>query len=134
VRIARLLSREDFQIDWSLPALQLHRRVMGLHPAAFTHWRDRRLRLHATEPLLASCVDGLTPEAAAWARRLSGQEGCPHRSAGTVLGVEPGVGLVVACGEGALLMRAGQLEGRRAMAGQALLQQLTAEVGDRFGS
>ena len=134
VRIARLLSREDFPIDWSLPALELHRRVMGLYPAAFTHWRGQRFKIHATEPLPADGAEGLTPEAAVWARRLSGQTGSTSAAAGTVLGLEPGVGVVVACGEDALLIRAGQLEGRRAMAEQALLLQLAAEVGERFGS
>jgi methionyl-tRNA formyltransferase len=134
VRIARLLSREDFQIDWSLPALQLHHRVMGLHPGAFTQWRGQRLKLHATEPLLKSCVEGLSPEGAAWARRLAEQGPGPPEPCGTVLAVEPGAGLVVGCGEDAVLIRAGQLEGRRAMAEQALIQQLGAGVGDRLGS
>jgi methionyl-tRNA formyltransferase len=131
VRIARLLRREDFRIDWSLPALQLHRRVMGLHPAAFTHWRGQRLKLHATEPLLEDCADQLTPAAAAWARRLAGQGKRRAEQGGVLLALEPGEGMVVACGEDALLIRAGQLEGRRPAAGQALLQQLAAQVGDR---
>jgi methionyl-tRNA formyltransferase len=79
-------------------------------------------------------VEGLTPEGAAWARRLAEQGLERQEPTGTVLAVEPGVGLVVRCGEDALLIRAGQLEGRRAMAEQALIQQMGAEVGDRLGS
>ncbi len=134
VRIARLLRREDFQIDWGLPALQVHRRVMGLHPGAFTHWRGQRLKLQATEPLLGSCVGELTPEAAALAERFADQEGPRSQPPGTVLALAPGVGVVVSCGEEAVLLRGGQLEGRRAVENQALLQQLGVEVGDRFGS
>jgi hypothetical protein len=52
-----------------------------------------------------------------------------------VLAIVPGVGVVVATGGGeALLVRRAQLEGRTASEGAALVQQLGAKEGDRFGS
>ena len=44
-----------------------------------------------------------------------------------------GVGLVVATGGCPVLISEAQLEGKRAAAGEALIQQLGAAVGERLG-
>ncbi|MGL6134372.1 MAG: methionyl-tRNA formyltransferase [Prochlorococcaceae cyanobacterium] len=130
--LARLLSKEDFAIDWAQPALTIHRRVMGLHPGAHTSWGDQRLRLLATEPLVERLAAQLSPEAAALCRRSWPAAG--KVAAGTVLALEGGVGAVLATGGCPLLLRAGQLAGRTACAAQALLQQLGLQPGDRLGN
>ncbi|MEX1317350.1 MAG: methionyl-tRNA formyltransferase [Synechococcaceae cyanobacterium] len=130
---ARLLSKEDFRIDWRQRALTIHRRVMGLHPGAHTSWDDQRLRLLATEPLVERLADQLSPEAAALCGRpWPGAGACA--GPGTVLALEPGVGAVLATDGCPLLLREGQLAGRAACAGQALLQQLSLRPGDRLGA
>jgi methionyl-tRNA formyltransferase len=129
---ARQLRREDFPIDWAQPSLAIHRRVMGLYPGAHTSWGGRRLKLLASEPLAADLADRLSPAAARLAERWSGRRRA--EAPGTVLEVLPELGLVLATGEGALLLREAQLEGRRRSCGQALLQQLGARQGDRLGT
>jgi len=139
---ARLLTKQDFLIDWHGTALQVHRRVMGLHPGATTTWQGKRLRLLATEPLLPQLADQLSPEGAALAAQWQpspclGDSGArqPGERAGTVLAIVPAAGVVVATGGGeALLVRGAQLEGRTANEGAALVQQLGAREGDRFDS
>jgi methionyl-tRNA formyltransferase len=112
---ARMLNKEDFQVDWSLDALSIHRRVMGLFPGAASSWGGKKIKLLATEPL--------TP--------VAGERAVP---AGTVMQVIDGVGLMVACGgEEPLLLRQAQLEGKEAAQGTRLLQQLGAQPGDRMG-
>ncbi len=131
---ARLLSKPDFQIDWGAPDLAVHRRVMGLYPGAHTSWRGQRLKLLATEPLVRRLADQLSPEGASlavhWGLPVGG---LPPAAPGTVLALAEGTGLVVATGGCPLLIRGAQLEGRRPAAGQALLQQLGARVGERLG-
>jgi len=127
--IARLLHKDDFTLAWSESALAIHRRVMGLYPGAHTRWQGKRLKLLATEPLVIRLQQQLSPEAAALCGRWHPGEALP----GSVLAAEPGLGLVVATGGCPLLLRQGQLEGKGASTGQALLQQLGARVGDRLG-
>jgi len=110
--VARMLTKEDALIDWDASALAIHRRVMGLYPNAHTFWRGKRLKLLASEPQLAR-LEAARP--------------------GTIESIKPGVGLVVACGDGPLLIREAQLEGRTPARGAALIQQLDAEPGDRLG-
>jgi methionyl-tRNA formyltransferase len=133
VTYARLLNRDDYAVAWSEPALAVHRRVMGLWPGAFTSTAGRRLKLLACEPLLPAWSDQLSPEVAALlGRSPSWAASALDRAPGTVLELLDPLGVVVACGEGALLLRQGQLEGRRACEGRSLLQQLNLRPGDQL--
>ena len=127
--LARPLTRDDDLLRWRRSALELHRQVMGLYPGAYTHWRGRRLKLLATEPLLEALADRLSPQAAGLAKTVAARSHGP----GEVCALVEGVGVVVMTGEGALLVREAQLEGRRPSSGTALLAQLRAEPGDRLG-
>jgi len=127
---ARLLQRDDFQIHWNRSALEIHRQVMGLYPGAVSHWRGQRFKVLESEPLRLELADQLSPEARALACQATsdGKRALP----GQVVGLVPGVGLVVATDDGGLLVRRGLLEGRRISGGSLLLDQLQAQVGDRF--
>lgn len=126
---ARLLNKEDFRIDWQASALTIHRRIMGLYPAAYTLWQGKRLKLLASEPLVARLQDQLSPEVRPLLDRWSNGSAAP----GTVLACHPELGLVVATGGCPLLLRQGQLEGRTASAGGVLVQQLGAQITDQLG-
>jgi methionyl-tRNA formyltransferase len=135
---ARMLTKEDFQIDWTRSALAIHRQVMGLYPGATSSWQGKRLKLLATEPLVKRLADVLSPEAATLAQRWGLEPGelslpDPATPAGTVIEVVPEVGLVVATSGCPLLIREAQLEGKAASGGQSLLQQLGAQPGDHLG-
>ncbi len=128
---ARLLTKDDTILDWSAPAMAVHRRVMGLYPGAQTRWRGQRLKLLATEPLVQRFREQLSPEG----RSLADLWGGPQtRKPGTLLDLAEGVGAVVASGGCPMLIRKAQLEGKAAVEGMALLQQLNLRVGDSLGS
>ena len=125
---ARMLDKQDFQLDWSAPALSIHRKVMGLHPGAFTHWQDKRLKVLRTEPLIARLQDQLSAEG----RSLVGQWPTGGHLPGTILAMIEDLGLVVSSSGCPLLIREAQLEGKARSTAPALLQQLKATLGDRF--
>jgi methionyl-tRNA formyltransferase len=129
---ARLLQRDDFEIRWQRSALEIHRQVMGLYPGAVAQWRGQRFKLLATEPLLPELAEQLSPEAQDLLR--SGSIPADPGSPGQVAALVAGLGLVVATGDGALLVRRGLLAGRRVSEGRLLLEQLQAQVGDRFAA
>lgn len=129
VRLARLLRKEDFVVDWSRSALAIHRQVMGLYPGAITTLAGKRLKLLATEPLVARLAEQLSADVRTLALGVAERQGSP----GEVLALVPGVGLVVGTGGCPLLLRSAQLEGKQAASGQPLLQQLGLQPGDRLG-
>ncbi len=133
---ARLLGKADYALDWNTPALGIHRRVMGLHPDAHTQWRGQRLKLLATEPLVSRLETQLSPEGARLAHRWGLQDpvsGHTGKAPGTVLAIAEGTGLVVATAGCPVLIRQAQLEGKRAVSGEALIQQLGARAGEKLG-
>ena len=126
---ARMLEKQDFQLDWSAPALSIHRKVMGLHPGAFTQWQGKRLKVLRTEPLIERLQDQLSPEG----RNLVGQWPTGGHPPGTILAVNEDLGLVVSSSGCPVLIREAQLEGKARSTAPVLLQQLKATPGDRLG-
>ena len=130
VTLARLLDKEDTWIDWSLPGLAIHRRVMGLYPAAQTRWRQRGLKLLASEPLDPGLTEQLSPAAAKLMTRLRSEHPSLWKGSatpGSIQAVDPDLGVVVASGDVPLLLRRARLEGKGASEGRALVQQLAAD-------
>jgi methionyl-tRNA formyltransferase len=50
---APILKREDGQVDWNLPAAQIHNRLRGFTPwpGIYTYFRGRRIGIHRARPL-----------------------------------------------------------------------------------
>ena len=135
LRYARIISKDDFLVNWNQSALEIHRQVMGLYPGALTQWKGKRLKLLATEPLVTRLATQLSPDARCllaapgeFAAALS-EAAAP----GTVLALAAEAGLVVATAGCPVLIRAAQLEGKSPAQGQSLLQQLGCIPGDRLG-
>jgi methionyl-tRNA formyltransferase len=126
---ARMLEKHDFQLDWSASALSIHRKVMGLHPGAFTQWQGKRLKVLRTEPLIERLQDQLSAEV----RNLVGQWPTGGHPPGTILAMIEDLGLVVSSSGCPLLIREAQLEGKARSTAPVLFQQLKATPGDRFG-
>ena len=112
VTYAGQLRKGDGLLDWSLPAVELDRRVRAFTPwpSAFTTWRGQRLKILRAAPLPG------------W------QGGGPP---GTVVALADDV--VVATGEGALHLKEVQLAGKRPMDIAAFLRGQRDCLGSRLG-
>lgn len=117
------LSKLDGTIDWSLPAVELWRRVRAFQPwpLASTSYRDLPLTVHEAWPLDAT-VDGepgsvIEGDAAPLTPLL------PDRRSSAV----------VACGEGSLALLRVQRPGRRALEIEQYLNGDLDLIGSRLG-
>ncbi len=109
---APLIKKEDGLIDWGEPALAIWRRVRAYNPwpGAHTYWQGRRLRIVGAEP-------------------LPNWQGC--EPPGTVLPTQQGAAVVT--GQGALLLRDLQLEGRSCTDCLSFVCGQQTFVGSRLG-
>lgn len=105
------LGREQARIDWSLPAVEVSRWIRGLDdvPGAWSP-----LGAAGAVKLFCPTVDAAAGEP------------------GTVLETRGG-GIVVACGEGSVLIREVQPPGKRRMGAADWVRGRGVAVGDRFG-
>ena len=103
------ITSSEARIDWSAPAGAIRNRVRGLTPApgAWTTLRDRRVKLLWVEPTESG---DLAPG------ELAARDEA----------------LVVGTGEGSLEIARVQLEGKRAMTGEAAARGLRLAPGERF--
>ena len=106
------LTKEDGRIDWSQPAAQIHNLIRGMNPVpgAFTQWQGQALKVHRAQHAAGSGAPGI------------------------VFRADDREGLVVACGEGALLLTEVQPAGKAAMEGTAFVRGYPIEVGARLGA
>lgn len=109
---APMLTHEDRQVDWNLPAKVIRNRIRGLYPwpGAYTFFRGERMALASATVLEED--SGLPP--------------------GTVVSADCHTGLVVACGEKTLLVERIRPAGKKEMMCQAWLNGASIEPGDRF--
>ena len=127
---ARLLKKEDFTIDWSASALKIHRKVMGLFPGVATFYQKKRFKILDTEPLIERFKDQLSQDVIS----LVGRWGTGTHQPGQILDVIHDLGVVVSTSGCPILIREGQLEGKKRSRGHSLVQQLTPQIGEVLGA
>ena len=127
---ARMLTKQDHQIDWSASALTIHRKVMALYPNAVTIWNNKRLKLLHCEPL----IERLKEELPAEIKPLIGRWSTGGDQPGIVLDCVKGIGIVISTSGCPILVRAAQLEGKGRSDGDSLIQQLNAQPKQLFGT
>jgi len=97
------ISKQDGEIDWHLPAVEIWRRVRAFQPwpGCYTKWQGRQLKIIEAVPLSEGGGEGL----------------------GRVVAVEGGeAGFGVVAGEGVLGVARVQLEGKKAMSADEFLR------------
>lgn len=107
------LSREDGRIDWGRTTDEVRNLIRGTNPVpgAYTEWGQAVLKVHRSRPAEAG----------------------PGGSPGTVLGADPRAGLLVATGDGALLLTEVQPAGKPRMDGGAFVRGHHIPAGTCLG-
>ncbi|MBD3282379.1 MAG: methionyl-tRNA formyltransferase, partial [Candidatus Portnoybacteria bacterium] len=103
-----LIKKEDGRIDWKNDALKIERKVRAFHkwPVAHSFWDNKRIKI-----LDADVVD-------------------INHSAGKVFQNEKG--LLVGCGNGSLVLKKVQIEGKKEMSGHDILNGYPSIVGNNL--
>lgn len=109
---APMITKKDGLLDFGRPAAELERRVRGLYPWPGTY----------------TYLDGQPFKI--WTAGLA--EGTPGAAPGTVLRADR-EGILIACGEGALLAKEVQAPGKKRMAADAYLKGHSIEKGTVLG-
>jgi len=106
------LTKEDGLIDWSMSAADIHNRIRGLipWPGAYTHWQKKLLKI--------------------WDAAVSAEK-TETGGAGRILKADDS-GITVGTGEGAVMLKTIQLEGKKRMSSADFLHGHPLKPGDNL--
>jgi methionyl-tRNA formyltransferase len=130
---APLIQKEDYELDWSQPAIALHNQIRGFYPHCTTQFRGQPLKVMATVPLgdphwaelptdlqgLRAAVEAIAPPA--------------NTPPGTIVGLLKGQGPLVQTGDGLLLLHQVKPSGKQATAGADFANGSRLAVGETLG-
>ena len=127
-----MINKDDYQIDWTRSASQIHNQVRAFYPSCVTTFREQKLKIKATVPLATETLDLLPEEYQSikqnWQdlAKLSG-------SVGEVVAILKNLGAAIQTTEGLLLLREVQLAGKKAQSGWDFVNGMRVEVGEVLG-
>ncbi|MEH1926052.1 methionyl-tRNA formyltransferase [Nostoc sp.] len=136
---APLIQKQDYALDWSKSAIQLHNQIRGFYPNCTATFRNNLLKITASAPLgsvgdvwrqAAPRLRNLPPELLHKLPDLSNLSDKP----GVVVSITKGIGAIVQTGEGLLLLREVQLAGKRPQSGWDFVNGTRLTVGEVFGA
>ncbi|MBU7585558.1 MAG: methionyl-tRNA formyltransferase [Nostoc sp. TH1S01] len=126
---APLIQKQDYQLDWSKSAIQLHNQIRGFYPNCFTTFRNQTLKITATLPLGSAYAEEIPPELATIRQKLpdlSNISGSP----GEIVSIAKGIGAIAQTGAGLLLLQEVQLAGKRPQSGWDFVNGTRLTVGE----
>ncbi|QKQ76408.1 methionyl-tRNA formyltransferase [Nostoc sp. TCL240-02] len=139
---APLIQKEDYGLDWSKSAIQLHNQIRGFYPNCTATFRNNLLKITASAPLgsvgdvwrqAAPRLRNLPPELQELIPKLPDLSNVSDKP-GAVVNITKGIGAIVQTGEGLLLLREVQLAGKRPQSGWDFVNGTRLTVGEVFGA
>ena len=130
---APLIQKQDYRLDWSKSAIQLHNQIKGIYPNCTATFRNNLLKITASAPLASVSDRELPPELQELIHKLPDLSNISDRP-GEVVSIAKGIGAIVQTGEGLLLLREVQLAGKRPQSGWDFVNGTRLTVGEVFGA
>ncbi|MDZ8263593.1 methionyl-tRNA formyltransferase [Nostoc sp. ChiQUE01b] len=130
---APLIQKQDYALDWSKSAIQLHNQIRGFYPNCTATFRDHLLKITASAPLGSVSDRDLPAELQELIHKLPDLSNVSDQP-GVVVSIVKGIGAIVQTGEGLLLLREVQLAGKRPQSGWDFVNGTRLTVGEVFGA
>ena len=125
---ARLIDKIDTKIEWNQSCIEIHRKVMGVYPHAFTYYKGKRLKILSTVPLVEEAekyIDEYLP-------KNNSILSVKYNEPGIIMSIDKSYGLIISALDSYVLVKEAQLEGKKALNGIRLAQQFNLCVGDKL--
>ncbi|HYW21391.1 MAG TPA: methionyl-tRNA formyltransferase [Nodularia sp. (in: cyanobacteria)] len=130
---APLIQKQNYTLDWSKSAIQLHNQIRGFYPNCTATFRDQGIKIIASVPLGDAYGYEQTDELAEISQKLPDLSTLSGRI-GEVVSIAKGIGAIAQTGQGLLLLREVQLAGKRPQSGWDFVNGNRLTVGEVFGN
>ncbi len=128
---APLIKKEDYQLDWSKSAIQLHNQIRGFYPNCITSFRNQPIKITATAPLDSTYWQELPLELQEYLQKESNSSTLSGNP-GEVVSIVKGIGAIAQTRDGLLVLREVQLAGKRPQSGWDFVNGMRLTVGEVF--
>ncbi len=130
---APLITKEDYELDWSKSAIALHNQVRGFFPNCTTTFRNEPLKVIATIPLDPGYWNGLASDLQTGLKGVCDSLKASNQP-GTIVAIAKGLGAIVQTGNGYLLLKEIQLSGKRSQSGADFANGARLAIGEKVGN
>jgi methionyl-tRNA formyltransferase len=125
---APLIKKEDYELDFSKSAIQLHNQIRGFYPNCITSFRGQPLKITATIPLPVN-IEDLPNEFQEVIQKIPDLSTLSGK-AGEVVNIIKGVGPILQTGESFLLLWEVQPAGKRPQSGWDFVNGMRLTIGE----
>ncbi|NET00732.1 MAG: methionyl-tRNA formyltransferase [Sphaerospermopsis sp. SIO1G1] len=129
---ASLIQKEDYNIDWSKSAVEIHNQIRGFYPNCITTFRQQPLKVTATVPLDPDYIQELPREIQDKLNRVT-ELSTVSGQIGEVVNITKGLGAIVKTGTGLLWLREVQPTGKKLQSGWDFVNGTRLTVGELMG-
>lgn len=131
VTYAPLIQKEDYELDWTRPAIALHNQIRGFYPNCTTTYQGKNLKVESTLPIDKVLWDQLPDMFQSLKEMVMDlpAEGKP----GSVVAIAKGLGPIIQTSAGSLLLMTVKPSGKKAQSGWDFANGSRLAVGDRLG-
>ncbi|HLP91770.1 MAG TPA: methionyl-tRNA formyltransferase [Nostocaceae cyanobacterium] len=126
---ASLIQKEDYNLDWSKTAIELHNQIRGFYPNCTTTFRNQALKIISTAPIDAAYLPQLPTQLQELVHKMSDLSSISGKP-GEVVSIAKGIGAIVQTGSGLLLLTEVQLAGKRPQSGWDFVNGTRLTVGE----
>lgn len=130
---ARLITKDDFLIDWSQSALQIHNQIRAFFPNCITTFRGQSLKISKSLPLEQLQADNLPNEYRKLSSYLINLEQIKGEI-GEIVKFMKNFGFVVQTDDGLLLVLEVQLAGKKLQSAWNFINGTRLEIGEKLGT
>ena len=129
---ARMITKDDFQIDWSQPALQIHNQIRAFFPNCITSFREQNLKITKSLPVNQLKEKQLPPEYSKVSSYLTNIDNLTGEI-GEIVKLIKNFGFVVQSNQGLLLVLEVQLAGKKLQSAWNFINGMRLQVGEKLG-
>ncbi|QYX30787.1 methionyl-tRNA formyltransferase [Sphaerospermopsis torques-reginae] len=130
---ASLIQKDDYNLDWSKSAIELHNQIRGLYPNCVTTFRNQPLKITATVPLERAYIQELPEQFRDKIHNLPDLSTVSAQP-GEVVNIAKGIGAIVQTGEGLLWLRELQPTGKKLQSGWDFVNGTRLSIGEVMGN
>ena len=129
---ARLITKDDFQIDWSKSALQIHNQIRAFYPNCITSFRGQKLKISQSLPLNQLTKQELPAEYIKLSSYLENLDSFTGEI-GEIVKIIKNFGFVVQTNNGLLLVLEVQLAGKKLQSAWNFINGTRLKIGEKLG-